>query len=76
MYKLRLVAVAINANDKHCNNMCAFIQSRYRRTANETAKTGSSCLLFGRELEWDPRKKHNGYKRSEVCLGAEELAND
>lgn len=60
--KLQVVYVAvevITSSARHCSNDCDWMEGK----ANE----GVSCMLFHTSLEWDKRKRQDGYKRAAAC---------
>ena len=67
--KLQVVYVAIEvtiAGPKHCSNDCDWMMG--------TANGNVSCTLFHELIEWDRRKKYDGYKRTDGCK-AEQLGD-
>lgn len=56
----RLVVVEVEALGRYCDNCCQHMTIDGRR-----------CHLFGRDLEWDPRRKTNGNRRLSECRKAE-----
>ena len=64
---IRLVVVCVEATDRHCENYCDYIDITHRLT-----RYVATCTLFKEKLEWDKRKKTNGYKRLSSCKLAEQ----
>ena len=62
----RTVRLTVIATRTHCNNECDFMVN-----APANARSDMRCALFNATLDWDPKKKWNGYRRLLQCRKAE-----
>lgn len=63
------VVIEICCVDRHCSNECPFIEIDHMPgSSNEYI---ANCELFGEVLEWNRRRKHDGYRRCGQCRHAE-----
>lgn len=59
------VLVVVEADEIYCDNNCCFMTADVKK-----------CTLFGQDLRWDGRKKHNGNRRVPGCRDAQELPRE
>lgn len=60
----RFITLTVLATTRHCNNDCPYMS--YAQSAPV------SCTVFDKRLDWDKKRKSNGYKRLLECRRADQ----